>query len=147
LGYQDVEMTLDDLLFDNLIVMKKGVHDLNEVVLTAYKIPLVEQNNIHIIRGLKRVNYKSPPSSIKIAARNWNFYPNPTQDYLKIDVENKMHGTVEVIGNTRKIVATHAINGKSVLINLVNLIDGTYYLRYNLEGEQVENIGKVVKIR
>lgn len=143
LGYKDLEISSEDFLFDNLIIMEESTYDLNEIVVTAYRS---STNSINVCGAFRR-SLTIPETSIKITSRKWNFYPNPTHDWLKIDVDNEMTGTIEIINGLGKVIAAYAVNGKSLMIDFRNYIDGTYYLRYNFEGQQVENIGKLVKIK
>jgi uncharacterized surface protein with fasciclin (FAS1) repeats len=61
-------------------------------------------------------------------------YPNPTQDFIRIDVANGDKGTFEIYDMTGKLVAQENINGVSQQVDVRDLTPGMYSMRILMSG-------------
>ena len=69
---------------------------------------------------------------------NIDIYPNPTQDFLTVNLDNDYTGSIIFVKNyLGKTLIEHKINSSSEIINLQSLSNGLYFLVINSNGKNI----------
>lgn len=149
IGLKSQKLSLEDMLFDNLIILEEKSNDLPQVVVSA-QYGLMHQN-CKIICCLTSCisdeNKLQNSDEVDYDRENWKYYPNPTSGPVTIEINQQLTGWIEVIDNKGVILQSVQIREFPMNIDLSPFVDGIYHLRYMSEDHWGENIGKVVKIR
>jgi len=91
-------------------------------------------------------NYYDFPVSLKELIKNkFTISPNPTTDMLKISFE-EIHKTLNIIVNDingKKMMSQTFKNKKTINLNLINLINGVYFI--HLKTENISSTTKIIK--
>jgi len=71
---------------------------------------------------------------------DFNLFPNPASDYLKVDFGNTFNnGDLTIMNGIGQIVYTEKVNGSQSIINTVDFASGVYHVMFNI------NNGRAVK--
>jgi len=74
----------------------------------------------------------------------FEMYPNPTQDFLTIQLPNEvMTGSIEVIDYLGRTIKSKEISKIDNELNLTNVSPGVYFMRLNAEGKT--GVQKIIK--
>ena len=76
-----------------------------------------------------------------VSNTNFNFYPNPAQDYLMIEGVEEQNATIEIYDFSGRIVKQLRATTTTVQVNLDDLSSGTYFVKV---GEKEQKIQKIV---
>ncbi len=144
LGYEDQFYDLEELKFDNLLIMENQAYNLPEVVVMVYGNRRTRGYRCCCCGPVRDDKYEI---ELKVGfGRNvWKNYPNPSNGITTVESNIERNGVIEVVAGNGQLVTSIAINGFKKTLNLTNYPSGTYYLRYRNEKEE-EYIGEVVKI-
>ncbi|KAA3631848.1 MAG: T9SS C-terminal target domain-containing protein [Bacteroidetes bacterium] len=149
LGFKPQKLSLEDMQFDNLIVLEEENYGLKEVVVTAYQKMHYKCRLIGFVSHQKESKQESINKEIETETDkiNYNYYPNPTSGTVNIEVNMELTGSIEIFDTKGSHIRSFPIVEYPISIDLSSLVDGIYHLVYlNQEGVG-ENIGEVVKIR
>ena len=80
--------------------------------------------------GLKEINNNS----------SINIYPNPTKDYLNIELNNETKGNVIISNQLGQVVKEMNIDGKELLIDVEDLTSGVYFI--NVSNQKMKFLKK-----
>ena len=80
--------------------------------------------------GLKEINNNS----------SINIYPNPTKDYLNIELKNEIKGNVIISNQLGQVVKEMNIDGKELLIDVEDLTSGVYFI--NVSNQKMKFLKK-----
>lgn len=147
LGYETLWMTLEDLLSNPFLTLKENTYNLDVVVVTAESVDLIKHTitcYCPIIRSEETVIIaeESEEEAFNI---QWNYFPNPTTNQVKITVDQELEGIVEVMDMQGRILQQLNVDQWPFSLNLAQYPAGTYVLRLHTE-DKTELIGQVVKI-
>ena len=144
--YQNVETYDADLLKsadDSLVILyrKDGSHEWERLNFT-----IKGNNNAGIItvENIQSGDYTLGVWNEKYVSLNENnksdieIYPNPTKDYLNIDLNNEIKGKVTIVNQLGQVVKEINIDGKELTIDVKDLTSGVYFL--NVRNEKVRFI-------
>ena len=145
IGFKEVELSFEDVLFDDLIVMEENSFELDQIVVKAYNYRIKCHYRCHC-KYCKSIEVKKTESFKSIIEKKpWNYFPNPTQGRVEINLDQELKGFIEIFGSKRELLDSKIINEFPMTISLHNYPAGIYFLRYNSNG-WVEDIGKIVKV-
>lgn len=147
IGYQSLVKAYEELSSEenNFIILDSKGITIQEVVVAGLSIA----SGCHLRCCYHRVSQKtlvrreSLNLSLNLIKRNWQYFPNPTSDYVQIDTKD-LEGTIRLFSMEGKELKRHQINDALTKINLQGLPAGQYILRYDNDG-WADVIGQVVK--
>jgi hypothetical protein len=66
----------------------------------------------------------------------WEVFPNPSEDYINIALNNKsISGSYVIYDNAGRVVYTGFLNGNTQQINISNFTSGIYFIKFAKTGE------------
>ena len=71
-----------------------------------------------------------------------NIYPNPSDDIIKIEIENQINATIKIYNVSGGLVFRKAVDSKTEKINVSDFLEGIYII--NVKQDNIVNVGKVV---
>lgn len=143
IGYETEMRTLKDIKKNGLISLQKFTYTLSEVWVTAYN-PYDRSGICCIYCTTLKEDTFMFPISIGFQPRTWQYYPNPTKDYILIPALEK-EGFIRVFSVNGIELKKIQVTDDLVKIQVNDLPAGTYFLRYDRAGWG-EIIGKFAKI-
>ena len=142
LGFKKVQLTIEDLLFDDLIIMEEVNYELETAVVTAKWSHTPKNWGCILTQRIDKQNIIPQANDIK---NNLKTYPNPTSGPVQIIAAQDLKGFIEIFGGKGNRLESIAVNEYPISIDLSKYPSGIYFLRYN-SNSSIEDIGKVVKI-
>lgn len=109
---------------------------ITNLAIGSYAVLIVEQNNPNCaIWGYYTILGAGGASSVKDKKEVlFEVYPNPTTEYIKINILEGATGNYQLIDMFGKICLDGSILNKNEYINLKDITSGTYLLKLNIKG-------------
>ena len=145
LGYETLWMTLEDLLLNPVLTLKVDAYNLESVIVTAHSI---KRSGCKMIccYPISESEQRVFPIIVEMnSIAQWNYFPNPTTNQIKITVDQELEGIVEVMDMQGRSLQQLKVDQWPFSLNLAQFPAGTYVLRLHNE-DRTELIGQVVKI-
>lgn len=84
---------------------------------------------------------RKKPTKVEIQIQSWKFFPNPTNDFLNVEIEGNVK-EIFITDVAGKIILRKEPSGKRTVFNFLNYPTGIYFLKFHT-GEKWES-GKFV---
>ncbi|MBR3947626.1 MAG: T9SS type A sorting domain-containing protein [Bacteroidales bacterium] len=101
--------------------------------------PIVEMTTNEDASAVKRlaVRYGENEVCAEIQKISANIYPNPTTDFLNIEIEDLTDGTISIFSVNGSLVREEKINGTHNSINVSTLRNGNYFFRISCGDKEI----------
>lgn len=101
--------------------------------------PIVEMTTNEDTSAIKRlaVRYGDNEVCAEIQKISANIYPNPTTDFLNIEIEDFTNGTISIFSVNGSLVKEEKINGTHNSINVSTLRNGNYFFRISCGDKEI----------
>lgn len=101
--------------------------------------PIVEMNTNDDASNVTRlaVRYGDNPNCVESQKISTSIYPNPTTDFLNIEIEEMTDGTISIYSVNGSLLKEEKINGTHNTINVSNLRNGNYFFRISCGDKEI----------
>ena len=101
--------------------------------------PIVEMTTNEDASAVKRlaVRYGENEVCAEIQKISANIYPNPTTDFLNIEIEDLTDGTISIFSVNGSLVKEEKLNGTHNSINVSTLRNGNYFFRISCGDKEI----------
>jgi hypothetical protein len=107
--------------------------------ITNDNYPIVEMTTNEDASAVKRlaVRYGENEVCAEIQKISANIYPNPTTDFLNIEIEDLTDGTISIFSVNGSLVKEEKLNGTHNSINVSTLRNGNYFFRISCGDKEI----------
>ncbi|MBO4614048.1 MAG: T9SS type A sorting domain-containing protein [Bacteroidales bacterium] len=101
--------------------------------------PIVEMKTSNDASNVTKivVRYGDNPNCVESQKISTSIYPNPTTDFLNIEIEEMTDGTISIYSVNGSLVKEEKINGTHNTINVSTLRNGNYFFRISCGDKEI----------
>jgi hypothetical protein len=147
IGYEELLLDKEEVIVDDLIILPLAKYNLAQVEVIANKDMIGTNCVFRCGVGKYKTTFVNVDGieSTQKDATDWKIFPNPTTDFVQINMEKATTGQVEIFDMNGKLVSKTLALDFPLTIDVSHLPSGSYFIRLETK-LGITNLGQLMKV-